>query len=229
MDYFKVICPEDENTRRVAWVNFYIYHETERRITTTALLAPGDTTATQKQVTVEIEPRNLKQQYKVKFTDMLKRYGVTWDDTTILDVLVQDFWDKFFDPDDPWEGQYCHSPWFDGCCKEQKTIGALKGEFDKVCFKMEPKQTRNYAFDKNKGILQPDVLKSPPTQQNPATPTALEPYGFELPHNIEVVHYDFNTLGIQLLAPPVYPDFLVNGENPLINPNELKVMLILCC
>ena len=228
LGYFQVICPEDENTRRVTWVNFYIYHSSEKRIRTTAFLTA--TAPAQTQVTVEIEPADQKQQYKIKFTDMLNRYGITWDDTTVLDVLVTNFWNKFFsDPNDVFdEDQYCHSPWFAGCCKEQKTMGALKGELDNIWFKMEPQKTINYAFGTS-GISAPDKISSVPTKQSPAQPLPLEPYGFELPHNIEIVHYDFNTLGLELVAPPVYPAFLVTAENPLINANELKVMLILCC
>lgn len=227
LGYFKVICSEDENNRRVAWVNFYIYHSSEKRIQTTAF--PTANAPSQTQVTVEIEPADQKQQYKVKFTEMLNRYGITWDDATVLDVLVTNFWNKFFsDPNDVFdEDQYCHSPWFDASCREQKTMGALKGELDNIWFKMQPQKTTNYAFDKDKGILPPDNLQTPPTQQTPPTPLSLEPYGFVLPHNIKIVHYDFNTLGVELVAPPVYPEFLVVG-NPLINPNELKLMLILC-
>lgn len=219
LGYFKVICPEDENTRRVAWVNFYIYHSSEKRIRTTALLTANPADNTQKQVTVEIEPADQKQQYKVKFTEMLNRYGITWDDSTILDVLVTNFWNKFFsDPNDAFdEDQYCHSPWFDGCCKEQKTMGALKGELDNLWFKMEPQKTINYALDPT-GILAPGNT----TLANP-------PFGFELPHNIEIVHYDFNTMGVELVAPPVFPSPPLDPEFPAINPNELKIMLILCC
>lgn len=238
LGYFQVICPEDENTRRLTWVNFYIYHASEAKIRTTALLSPSDTTQTQKQVTVEIEPGNLKQQYKVKFTEMLKRYDVTWDSTTLLEVLVQDFWTKFFDPNEAFdEDQYCHSPWFDGCCKEQKTVGDLKGELDKLYFKMQPQKTVNYLLDAgdasnpSKGILPPNPTPPSPPGSATGDPTLYPPFGYELPHNIEVVHYDFNTMGIELVAPPVYPRNLIHPESgpPLINPDQLKVMLILCC
>ena len=226
LGYFKVICPEDENTRRVAWVNFYIYHSSEKRIRTTALLNPTDTT--QLQVTVEIEPNDLKQQYKVKFTDMLNRYGITWDDTTILDVLVTSFWNKFFsDPNDVFdEDQYCHSPWFDGCCKEQKTMGALKGELDNIWFKMQPQKTINYAFGPG-GDIAP-LGKLPPATSDQLQ---LPPFGYELPHNIEIVHYDFNTLGVELVAPPIYPPVPADDQSgdPAINKTQLKIMLILCC
>ena len=229
LGYFKVICPEDESTRRVEFVNFYLYHSTERRIRTTAFTSPGATT--QSQVTVEIEPADQKQQYKIKFTDMLQRYGVKWDDTTILDVLVTNFWNAFFsDPNDVFdEDQYCVSPWFFACCKEQKTMGALKGELDNLWFKMEPQKTINYAFDAT-GILKP--VSNPPPPATPVSPLALAPFGYELPHNIEIVHYDFDTMSVELVAPPVYPQTLTGqetGADPAINPAQLKIMLILCC
>ncbi len=226
LGYFKAICPEDENNRRVAWLNFYIYHSSEKRIRTTAFLKPTDTS--QAQVTVEIEPTDRRQQYKVKFTDMLNRYGITWDDTTILDVLVTDFWNKFFsDPNDTFdEDQYGHSPWFDGCCKEQKTMGALKGELNNIWFKMQPQKTINYAFGP-KGDIVP-LTKLPPEQNDPL---GLPPFGYELPHNIEIVHYDFNTLGVELVAAPVFPPAPSNDPtgDPTINTKQLKIMLILCC
>jgi hypothetical protein len=230
LGYFKVICPEDESTRRVEFVNFYLYHSTEKRIRTNAFPSKSATTLTP--VTVEIEPADQKQQYKIKFTDMLQRYGVKWDDTTILDVLVTNFWNAFFsDPNDVFdEDQYCVSPWFFACCKEQKTMGALKGELDNLWFKMEPQKTINYAVDAG-GILKP--LPNPlPPQPPPTGPLALAPFGYELPHNIEIVHYDFNTMGVELVALPVYPQALVSqdaGAEPAINPAQLKIMLILCC
>jgi hypothetical protein len=46
------------------------------------------------------------------------------------------------------------------------------------------------------------------------------------PNNVEVVHLDFNNIGIRLLDKPVYPDNL-GGQDPLINLEELKVMLLL--
>lgn len=240
--YFKVICPEDENTRRIEYVNFYLYHSTEKRIRTVAYdpsKAAGPTNPGQ--VTVEIEPADQKQQYKIKFIDMLQRYGIKWDDTTILDVLVSNFWSTFFsDPNDAFDqDQYCLSPWFLACCKEQRTMGALKGELDNLWFKMEPQKTINYDFagaDQTTkpptAIQLPDPLPTEPTLQNPPSPIKLAPYGYQLPHNIEIVHYDFNTLGVELVADPVYPAFLTN-TNPdgsqFINKDELKVMLILCC
>ena len=226
LGYFKAICPEDENNRRLAWLNFYIYHSSEKRIRTTAFVNP--TAATQTQITVEIEPSDRKQQYKVKFTDMLNRYGITWDDTTILDVLVTDFWNKFFsDPNDTFdEDQYGHSPWFDDCCKEQKTMGALKGELNNIWFKMQPQKTINYPFT-TAGII-PPLGKLPPAAGDKIQ---LPPFGYELPHNIEIVHYDFNTLGVELVEPPVFPPPVENDPtgDPAINKNQLKIMLILCC
>jgi hypothetical protein len=43
-----------------------------------------------------------------------------------------------------------------------------------------------------------------------------------------VVYFDFETLGIKLLSALVYPAELIPSDGePLINPQELKVMVLL--
>src|SRR5262252_1693576 len=56
------------------------------------------------------------------------------------------------------EDQYCHSPWFEKCCGEQRTVGELKkrGDWDDIWFQMRPRKTINFPV--------------PPTAETPLTP-----------------------------------------------------------
>ncbi len=216
LDYFKAICAKGETAAEESpeWVNMYLYHTSERRIR-----IPGTTPP----VVVDIEPPDT-QPYKILFADLLALYQVKYTDTTTLDDLETDFWTAFFaDPSDLFDpDQYCHSPWFEKCCGEQRSVKELKdrGDWDDIWFKMEPRKTINYP-----GIPVPiptSGLTSPRS-------TCLSQ---QAPTQIEVTHHDFDTLAIKLLAPPIYPsDFPGTGEGAFTAPpdfaNELKAMLLL--
>jgi hypothetical protein len=62
--------------------------------------------------------------------------------------------------------------------------------------------------------------------------------GFPAPTNLEVVHFDFDTVGLKLLSLPIYPGKWVNpktfgdtanGESEMekVAQEELKVMVLL--
>ncbi|HZI66989.1 MAG TPA: hypothetical protein VFF17_10530 [Thermoanaerobaculia bacterium] len=219
LDYFRVVCSEDEQ-RRDEWVNFYLYHSGEKRFK-----PPVSTSGVG---TIVIESSDAKNHpYKVSFADMLSRYGVEYDDDSSLGDIVTDFWTALFaDPNDRFdEDQYCHSPWFDRCCSSEETsVGDLKkrGEWDDLWFQMRPVKTINYPLDAG----------GQPAPAAPALKTS--PFGFQFPHNILVNHFDFDTLGVRLLADPMYPKALTekgtrNGDknpNPIDGTHE-KVMLLL--
>ncbi len=191
LDYFEVVCADGED-KRDAWVNFYLYHTSEKKLRLTGPPAK----------TIEIEPID-SHAFKIPFKEMLDRYHVEYTETTGLGDLVTDFWKALFaNPNDEFEvEQFCHSPWFEKCCGDRRTVGELKkrGDWDDIWFKMMPRKTINY---------------------NPATatdPTAA-------PTQIQVVHFDFNTIGIKLLSDPILPQ---NQLGVGVNKHELKVMLLL--
>jgi hypothetical protein len=174
LDYFKVICSEDDE-KSVAWVNFYLYHSSEKRLRFTD-------TSTNKKYEAEIEPKD-GPPYRIPFLDMLGLYKVPYTETSSLGDLETEFWKAFFaDPNDSFDDdQYCHSPWFDRCCGEKRAVGDLKqkGDWNDLWFKMQPRKTINYA------------------------PGATDPT--PAPTQIQVAHFDFNNLGIKLVTDPVLP------------------------
>ena len=203
LEYFRVLCStgDTKDDQSENWVNFYLYHSTEKRIR-----AGGKT--------YDIEPVG-QQPYKILFKDMLDLFkgqnGFQWDADTTLDDLETDFWKTFFHaPNDEFEeDQFCHSPWFEKCCGEQRTVGELhkRGDWDDIWFQMRPRKTINYP--------------------KPAEANNL-PY--PAPTQVQVIHFDFNTLGIALLAKPDYlPAIDPNaGQDPNDHKLEwLNVMMLL--
>jgi len=195
LDYFEVICSEDDE-KHDSWVNFYLYHTSEKRFKPTNLNTN----------TIIIESTDSKYHpYKIPFSDMLYRYNVQYTDDSSLEDLVTGFWTAFFnDPNDTFdEDQYCHSPWFDRCCREETSVGDLKkkGEWDDLWFQMRPKKTINYTLTTNGETGS----------------------GYQFPHNIQISHFDFDTLGVRLLIDPVYPE----PPKSKIKADEEKVMLLL--
>lgn len=169
LDLFEVVCSEDDE-KHLAMVNFFLYHTSEHKIRFTS----GGTT-----VSVEIEPTD-GPPYRIAFKDLLALYRVAYAETSSLGDLETEFWKAFFAvPNDKFDDdQYCHSPWFDRCCGEKRTVKDLKdkGDWDDMWLKMTPRKTNNYL--------------------STAQPVA--------PVSIQVAHFDFNTLGIKdLRTPPV--------------------------
>ncbi|HEU0292211.1 MAG TPA: hypothetical protein VFR47_05720 [Anaerolineales bacterium] len=213
LDYFNVICSEDEE-KYESWVTFYLYHTSEKKLR----LKPA-TGSTRTSDTIEIEPAD-SHVYRIPFADMLHRYQVSYTDSSSLDDLETDFWEKFFaEPNDSFDDdQYCHSPWFDRCCREKTSVSNLKrkGDWDDIWFQMRARKTINWPYevnsDGNLGVPAQKAFMPAPTQ-------------------IQVAHFDFDTLGITLLTAPIYPDGLKDEIGRLQTgrdiSNELKVMLLL--
>lgn len=206
LGYFKVVCSKDEQ-KSIAWVNFYLYHSTEKKIKFAG--PPAES--------VVIESSDGSHVYKIPFSDMLYRYDVQYTDDSSLADVINEFWKKFFaDPNDDFDpDQYCHSPWFDRCCcVEEVSVGDIKKrqEWDDLWFQMRPKKTINYPLTT---AGQPAPAAGPPAT------------GFQFPHNIQIAHFDFDALGIRLLADPVYPNPPFPPDDTVINTKEEKVMLLL--
>lgn len=198
LDYFQVICSKNEQ-KTSNWVNYYLYHSSEKTLRDSAA-ARSDVSAP----AVVIQPTK-EPYFRIPFSEMLSRYNVEFTEDSSLDDLVTEFWQAFFnDPNDAFDDdQYCHSPWFDRCCGDRRTVAALKkaGNWDELWFKMLPRKTINYV----------------PLPTQPGLPNAA-------PSNIQVVHYDFDTLGLKLLANPT-PQQGLPAET--IPQGQLKVMVLL--
>jgi hypothetical protein len=197
LDYFQVVCATGDQ-RNLAWVNFFLYHTSEKRL---RFAGPPV-------VNLEIEPTEKVHPFKVPFTEMLDRLGVQYTDSTSLSDLVTDFWTALFrDPNDEFDqNQYCHSPWFDRCCcVENASIKTIRdrGDLDDIWFKWMPKKTVNY----------------PPQTATSAI--------IDMPSNILVEHFDFNTVGLKMLKDPVYSTVAGSPTDADINKKELKVMVLL--
>lgn len=195
LEYFDVVCSEDDEKHKEK-VNLFLYHSGEKRIRFTP---PGGAAES-----VEIEPTN-GTPYRIAFSDLLALYNVQYTDSSSLGDLETEFWDAFFaDPNDSFsDDQYCHSPWFDRCCGEKRSVRDLKqrGDWDEIWLKVVTRKTVNYTV--------PAV---------PNTPT-------EAPTQLQVVHFDLDTLGIKLLTDPVLPAAI--REVTTIPKDELKVMVLL--
>lgn len=138
LDYFKVVCREDDDTR-LAYATFYLHHRSERRVRVRD--AAGG------QVAVDIQPKDFPE-LGIPFGDLLTRYEVPFTDASSLDDLETEFWKAFFrDPNDQFgDDTYCHSPWFERCCKQKTTVGELRenGEWNDLLFQFRPRKTVNY-------------------------------------------------------------------------------------
>lgn len=197
LEHFPVICSEDEQ-KNLMWVTYYLYHSSEK----TLRLAAGSPP-------VEIQPTK-EPYFRIPFSEMLHRYGVEFDENSTLDDLETEFWEAFFkEPNDAFhDDQYCHSPWFDRCCGDRRTVAALKraGNWDEIWFKMVARKTINADY----GASPPNAAPAP----------------------IQVVHYDFDTIGLKLLAEPEDQwdrRFDSPPHSPPHSPprSQLKVMVLL--
>lgn len=223
LDYFRVVCSEDDEVSP-QWATFFLYHSDETR-----LRYPKGEDAQGNPYPkgqVEIEPRE-GPVYKIPFHLLLDKYQVPYDGKSSLGDLESEFWRAFFaDPSERFDdNQFCHSPWFDRCCREEKTVRQLKdsGDWNELRFQMRPRKTINY----------PSLMPSKSNTEAWELPAMSEaPLVTPAPTQIQVCQYDLGTVGVTLLTDPVYPPEIVKslvdqfGERVR---HELKVMVILKC
>ena len=208
LDYFPAICAtSDDDPPTPMWVNFFLYHSGDR-----TLKGPGGSP----KAVIEAQDQ---EPFRILFSDLLALYEVKYTPTSSLDDLETEFWKAFWNkPNDEFDqDQYGHSPWFEKCCGEKRTVQQLKdtGAWDDIWFKMVPRKTINY-----------------PTSpiNNPVVP---DPNSFDAsvaPTQIQVAHHNFDTVGIKLLADPVYPAVFTAVESEFKRPEntkEMKVMILL--
>jgi hypothetical protein len=205
LNYFKAVCakndkPEDATAE---WLLFYLYHADERRLRIPPNNDPID---------IETDPK-FRVLWKTLIDQFVEQKLMEYNDDRTIDDLEVDFWEAMFKPpNDSFDPDaYCHSPWFEKCCGEKRTVGDLKkhGDFDDIYLKMQPVKTINF----------PD----------PVTQTSVP-----APMNVEVGHLDLNTVALGLRLTPVYSPFdSTQGKTPIQPPQPanytafLPVMVLL--
>ncbi len=184
LEYFPVVYREDDQTY-LSWATFFLFHSSERSIRFTPPTGG-------KAVSVDIDPSS-GPAFKLKFSDLLERYRVEYDDDSSLDDLETEFWQAFLaSPNEGFEDdQYGHSPWFERCCKEKTTVRQMKraGDWDDLWLKMMPyKQAVFLPFG--------DTLNSP---SGGGTSDNANSYS---PVLVDVFHTDFDNTAFALRATP---------------------------
>ncbi len=216
LDYFQVVASEDDY-KYVTWVNFFLYHSSEKRIR--FVPEEGGTP-----VSVEIEPTD-GEPYRIAFAELLARYKVEYTENSSLGEIENELWKAIFAaPNDDFDDQqYAHSPWFDRCCREERTVKSLKqrGDWNDMWIKIVPRKTVNYPYeavvtDDNTGGLR--------------IPSSSDP--MPMPTQVHVSHFNFNKLGLLLLTEPIYSPEVINGlreEGRDLEAirQELKLMVLL--
>jgi hypothetical protein len=184
LDYFQAVCAKSERSedQMVEWLLFYLYHSEERR-----LRIPPSTVA----IDIETDPK-----FRVPWMSLVDQFKeqklLDYTDDTTLDELEVAFWHALFrsPPNDTFDPDtYCHSPWFEKCCGEKRTVAELRkrGDLTQIYFKMKPQKTIN-AFTKD--------------GTNPVQFGSIQE-----PTNVLVSQLDPDTIALRLLAKPIYPPF----------------------
>jgi hypothetical protein len=206
LEYFPVACREDDMTI-TAFANFYLYHSDEKRVRVRVTNSSGQTSV----VTIDVQPKDLPEM-GIPWAELLTRYEVPYTDTSSLDDLETEFWKAFFaDPNDTFgDDQYCHSPWFERCCKEQQSVKEIKdkGDWNDILFQMRPRKTINHDFvGNNEDGHQPR------------------------PANVFVQHLDNNRTALWFEPPATFDGGEESDARDYIGAddfdNQLKVMVLL--
>ena len=186
LEYFEAVCAKGERTENemAEWVLFYLYHADERRLRVPPYTGP---------INIETEPK-FRILWKTLLDQFVEQKLMDYTDDTTLDDLEVDFWQAMFKspPNDDFDPDaYCHSPWFEKCCGEKRTVGDLKkhGDFDDIYLKVRPVKTINLLQDAAK-VLQ-----------------------LAEPANVLVSQLNFDNVALRLVAAVDYPAALTNGAS----------------
>jgi hypothetical protein len=215
LDYFKGICAKGERADEqiIEWLLFYLYHAEERR------LRLGT-------VSVDIESTtgpNFRVPWMTLVDQFKEQKLLDYTDDTTLDELEVVFWRAMFrsPPNDAFDPDaYCHSPWFEKCCGERRSVGDLRkrGDLLQIYLKMMPEKTIN-SFTETQGAQGTTAVVTPGLTQEPT--------------NVLVSQLDPDTVALRLFAPPIYRKELFTKTDipPLALPdaakNFLPVMVLL--
>lgn len=205
LEYFEVVCREDDRTFPTI-TTFYLHHSSEKRIRV------ADETGDRR--TIDIQPVDAPP-IGIPFVDMLAHYHVDYTDSTSLEDLEVEFWKAFFnEPNDAFDdNQYCHSPWFERCCRDQLDIATIKGRgdlndimFQVRAWKMEGGQVQRGNNDNEPAFL----FRQAPT-----------------PANVGVAHLDLNRVAVWLKGEAIHSDDEAEANLPSEFADELKVLILL--
>jgi hypothetical protein len=195
LDYFRIVAAEDDHVFD-ALATFFLHHKSESKIRFRPENDPSGSLQS-----VDIDPPG-GHPYHIPWKHMLELYGVDTPEDATLDEVESEFWQKFnAAPNDVFDDdQYYHSPWFDRCCGERRTVKQLARDWDDIYFQMRPRLTVNYVRTQGN-----DILPLP------------------APTMVEAVQYDLESAGVILLDNPVVPQ-----QDPFPWPTDhLKVMVLL--
>lgn len=202
LDYFRVVAAEDDHVFDTL-ATFYLHHKSEGKIR----FRPENDTTTATPESVDIDPPG-KHPYHIPWKHLLQLYNVELPGDATLDEVESEFWQKFCAaPNDMFDDdQYFHSPWFDRCCGERRTVKQLARDWDDIYFQMRPRLTVNYDNSVN--------------SDKP----------FPAPTRVQAVQYDLTSVGLTLLDTPVVPppdDTKVPTEHLKVPTDHLNVMVLL--
>lgn len=183
---FPVVCAVDDD-KSASRAFFFLYHTSEKKIKS------PDPSSTDP---VVIEDGDLPVQFKMPLMDVLEMYDVPYTNDSSLGDLETELWKAMFSaPNDEFDMEdYCHSPWFERCCREERTVESMKkkGDWDDLWLKTCTRKTVNFP-SQNQGSMSP--------------------------LDLHVAHFNMNTIG--LMWEPVMAD---NGTpiDPDGNPLDDK-------
>ncbi len=168
---FDVVCAHDDDKHNER-VRFFLYHTSEKKIRND-------------DVTIEIETTG-EPPFSIPLSELLDYLNVEYTDESSLGDLETEFWKAMFaPPNDAFDpADYCHSPWFERCCREERTVGSIKakGDWDDLKVKIQPCKTVN------------------PPADTPGNDSV------RLPRGILVEHHDFDRLSLTLKEAIIGPD-----------------------
>jgi hypothetical protein len=210
LEYFPAVCAKDDTPAETKpeWVLFYLYHGDERRVHGVDIESDDPTLRSNPPFRVL---------WKTLIDQMVENKQLQYTDDTTLDDLELDFWKALFtDPNGRFDPDAtCHSPWFEKCCGEKRSVADLTrhGDFDDIWLKVKPVKTINWAATSVTG------------RDNASAQIE--------PSNVRVAHLDTDTLMVQLLGPINYNLPATVGGVAIASPqpadftNYLPVMLLL--
>jgi hypothetical protein len=177
---FDVVCAHDKD-KHVEKVRLFLYHSSEKKIR-----GPH---GEDEPVTVEIAKRG-EPVFRVAMEQKLSVLEVASDDNHSPQDLEEELWKKMFDdPNDEFDSdEYCHSPWYEHCCREERTVGSLKekGDWDELWLKMMPVKSINT-----------DAVEADGSQPDWRHPTG-----------VFVGHLDLNTVSLRYMQTDDTPETL---------------------
>jgi hypothetical protein len=224
LDYFPVVCCEDKE-EYPAWTTFYTCQGADERTQRYA----GAGGAKRR---LEIQPRDAPR-WGVPFLEFMERYKVPFEPDLSLEAMESKVWEAFFQsPNEEFhDNQICHSPWFDKCCREGKTMRDLKrsGDLEGLVVQFRPCRTINYPSSEPPWPVDPAKARPAPpakarpaplAKARPAPPAKARPapdFGWSFldlasrpvpppaPSQVQVTQYGWNSVGIKLLNRPALP------------------------